>query len=130
VIFDDLAHEWEERHDRPPPADPTTLRAERWWLWFDRARAMAHAFYADRGWHALVEGPVSAELPISGAAMIEEGVAREVKGDDPSVDGAQAGIEQALSEIRSTLTAALRQLPAPLRPVWSGPIPLPPEDHQ
>lgn len=126
-IYDDLAHEWAER-GRPPPVDPETLRAERWWLWHDRTRAMVHAFYADRGWEVLVEGPVSAELTVAGVAMIEAGVAREVDGDEPSVLGAQVGIETALSEIRSTLTAAFRRLPAPLRPVWSGPIPLPQEE--
>lgn len=128
-IYDDLAAEWWDEHKRPPPYDAVTAQAERWWLWHGRARAMTHALYADRGWHALMEGPVSPETPVSGVSMIEAGVVGEVEGDEPSVAGAQAGIEAAVTEIRRTLTDALRRLPAPLRPLWSGPIPLPPEDH-
>jgi hypothetical protein len=126
VIFDDLAREWEER-DEPLP-ETRAIKIERYLLWFDRSRAMTHALYADRGWQVLVEGPVSEQWTDCGAAMIEEGVAREVGGDLVALEGAQAGIGQAVSEIRSTLTATLRRLPAPLRPLWSGPIPLPPED--
>jgi hypothetical protein len=128
-IYDDLAEEWRRDRGRPPPYDAETARSERWWLWHDRARAMTHALYADRGWDVLVDGPLSPELPMAGVAMIEAGVAGEVKGDEPSLDGALSGIERALTEIASTLTAALRTLPRPLQPVWSGPIPLPPEDQ-
>lgn len=129
MIFDDLVREWKER-GRPPPRDPASARAERWWTWYDRARALAHALYADQGWQVLVEGPISPEHGVPGVALIEAGIAREVDGDEPSIAGAQAGIEQALTEILTTLTDAVRRLPAPLRPTWSGPIPLPPEDHQ
>lgn len=129
MIYDDVAREFEEERGRPPPVDSVTARAERWWLWHDRARAMVHALYADRGWEVLVEGPVSPETPCSGAAMIEAGVAGEVDGDQASIDGAQSGIERAVTEILTTLTDALRTLPRPLQPVWSGSIPLPPEDH-
>lgn len=127
-VYDELAREWWEEHKRPPPHDAATAQSERWWLWHDRARAMTHAVYAEHGWRVLVEGPLSAELPISGVAMIEAGIAGEVRGDEPSLGGAWTGIEAALTEIRSTLSDALRRLPAPLRPVWSGPIPLPPEE--
>jgi hypothetical protein len=126
-FYEEVAREWEEG-GRHPPFDPPTMRAERWWLWHDRARAMTHALYADRGWDVLVSGPVSAETPIPGVAMIEGGIAREVDGDEPSILGAQEGIEAALTEISSTLADALSRLPAPLRPVWSGPIPLPPKE--
>lgn len=130
MIFDDLLREYEERNRPPPdPQSATVKAAARWWLWHDRARAMTHTLYADHGWQVLTEGPVDALLPIPGVAMIEAGVAREVGGDEASVEGAKAGIAAALTEIRSTLTDALRTLPRPLQPLWSGSIPLPPEDQ-
>lgn len=128
MIFDELVQEWENL-GRPLPAELRTVRAERWWLWHDRARAMAHALYADQGWSVLIDGPVSADLPISGVAMIEAGVVREVSGDTDAVHGAQAGIAQAMTDLSTTLTAAVRTLPRPLQPIWSGPIPLPPEEQ-
>lgn len=121
-IYDDVAHDWRQEHSRPPPHEPAMVRAERWWRWHDRARAMTHALYADRGWDALVEGPAC------GVAMIEKGIAREVDGDEPSLRGAQHGIETALTDISTTLADALGRLPAPLRPLVVGTIPFPPKD--
>lgn len=124
-----MVEEWWVHRNRPPP-DMPAADAERWWSWHDQARAMTHALYADQGWEVLVEGPVSPDVPVSGAAMIEAGVAAECPGDEAATEGAIAGITRALTDIRTTLAAAYRSLPRPApSPVISGPLPIPPEEQ-
>lgn len=126
MIFDELRREWDDGHRRLD-TDAPQLAAERWWLWHDRARALTHALYADHGWQALTDGPTG-DTDLPGIAVIEGFTAHEAPGDEQALAGAQAGIAAALTDIRTTLTHAFATLPRPLQPVWSGPIPLPPED--
>jgi hypothetical protein len=124
MIFDEVLADWQ--HDDPnrrlPPLP--TIEAEHYWTWHDRARAMAHLIYAERGWEALTLGPLDGRWQ-AGVEIVEEAVAREVNGERTAVNGCIAGLTKALAELDATQRAAGRISRVPSTPAITGPIPLP-----